>query len=90
MIPGLRDSIVTSHVGTPLTNVRYVGQPHGSLYGREQDVMNMMRRRRPATPVDGLFLAGAWVGGGGMTAAVASGKAAARAVTRHLSTEGDG
>ena len=84
LIPGLRESIVTRHIGTPLTNVRYVHQPQGSLYGREQTVMNQMHRRRPTTPVDGLFLAGAWVGGGGMTAAVGSGKAAAAAATRYL------
>jgi len=88
LIPGLRASIVTSHVGTPLTNVRYVRQPHGSLYGREQTVMNQMNRRRPSTPVGGLFLAGAWIGGGGMTAAVGSGKGAARAAARYLSGEG--
>jgi phytoene dehydrogenase-like protein len=88
LIPGLRASIVTSHVGTPLTNVRYVRQPHGSIYGREQTVMNQMNRRRPSTPVDGLFLAGAWIGGGGMTAAVGSGKGAARAAARYLSGEG--
>jgi len=84
LIPGLRASIVTSHIGTPLTNARYVRQPHGSLYGREQNVVNQMDRRRPTTPLDGLFLAGAWVGGGGMTAAVGSGKAAAAAATRYL------
>jgi prolycopene isomerase len=84
LIPGLRASIVTSHVGTPLTNVRYVRQPHGSLYGREQTVMNQMNRRRPTTPIEGLFLAGAWIGGGGMTAAVGSGRTAARAAARYL------
>jgi phytoene dehydrogenase-like protein len=84
LIPGLRASIVTSHVGTPLTNVRYVRQPHGSLYGREQTVMNQMNRRRPTTPIQGLFLAGAWIGGGGMTAAVGSGRTAARAAARYL------
>jgi prolycopene isomerase len=84
LIPGLRDSIVTSHIGTPLTNVRYVGQPAGSLYGREQTVINQMNRRRPTTPIDNVFLAGAWVGGGGMTAAVGSGKSAARAALRYL------
>ena len=84
LIPGLRESIVTRHIGTPLTNVRYVRQQAGSLYGREQTVMNQMNRRRPTTPVEGLFLAGAWIGGGGMTAAVGSGKAAARAASRYL------
>ena len=84
LIPGLRDSIETINIGTPLTNVRYVGQRAGSLYGREQTVMNQMNRRRPTTPLPNLFLAGAWVGGGGMTAAVGSGKAAARAAGRYL------
>jgi len=84
LIPGLRGAIVTTHIGTPLTNVRYVRQHHGSLYGREQTVMNQMQRRKPTTPIPNLFLAGAWVGGGGMTAAVGSGRQAARAVHRHL------
>ena len=84
LIPGLRESIETIDIGTPLTNVRYVGQRWGSLYGREQTVMNQMNRRRPRTPLPNVFLAGAWVGGGGMTAAVASGKSAARAADRYL------
>ena len=46
--------------------------------------MNQMNRRRPTTPIDNLFLTGAWIGGGGMTAAVSSGKSAARAVDRYL------
>lgn len=84
LIPGLRSAIVHENIGTPLTNVRYVGQLGGSLYGREQTVANMMNRRRPGTPMPNLFLAGAWVGGGGMTAAVGSGKAAAKAAARFL------
>jgi prolycopene isomerase len=87
-IPNLRESIVVKEIGTPLTNVRYALQPGGSIYGREQTVMNQMNRRRPTTPVANLFLAGAWVGGGGMTACVGSGKGAASAAHRYLSTEG--
>lgn len=83
-IPGLRESIVVPKVGTPLTNVRYVMQPGGSIYGREQTVLSQMNRRKPTTPVENLFLAGAWVGGGGMTLAVGSGRAAAAAVSRHM------
>jgi prolycopene isomerase len=83
-IPGLREAIVVKEVATPLTNVRYAMQPGGSIYGREQTVMNQMNRRRPKTPVPNLFLAGAWVGGGGMTACVGSGKSAASAVDRYL------
>ena len=84
LIPSIEDSIEVVRIGTPLTNARYVMQPHGSIYGREQTVANMMNRRKPTTPVPNLFLAGAWIGGGGMTAAVGSGKAAAGAVTRYL------
>jgi prolycopene isomerase len=83
-IPGLRESIVVRKVGTPLTNVRYVMQPGGSIYGREQTVLSQMNRRKATTPVENLFLAGAWVGGGGMTLAVGSGRAAAAAVSRYL------
>jgi len=83
-IGGLRESIVVRKVGTPLTNVRYVMQPHGSLYGRDQTVMSQMNRRKPTTPIENLFLAGAWIGGGGMTLAVGSGRAAARAASRYL------
>jgi phytoene desaturase len=84
-IPGLRQSIVVRKVGTPLTNVRYVMQPEGSLYGREQTVSSQLNRRKPTTPVENLFLAGAWVGGGGMTLAVGSGRSAAHAASQYLS-----
>lgn len=84
LIPGLRDSILHANVGTPLTNRRYVRQEAGALYGREQTVMNQMNRRGARTPIDGLFLCGAWIGGGGMTAAIGSGRSAARAAARHL------
>jgi prolycopene isomerase len=84
-IPGLRESIVVRKVGTPLTSVRYVMQPGGSLYGREQTVVSQMNRRKPTTPVENLFLAGAWIGGGGMTLAVGSGRTAASAAHRYLS-----
>jgi all-trans-retinol 13,14-reductase len=83
-IPHLKESIEVALIGTPLTNARYILQPHGSIYGREQTVANMMNRAGSSTPVPNLFLAGAWISGGGMTAAVASGKSAAGATARYL------
>ena len=77
LIPGLRNSIIVEEIGTPLTNVRYGLSPAGSIYGREQTVANMMNRRSPKTPIPNLLLAGAWVGGGGMSAALNSGRTAA-------------
>lgn len=85
LIPGLIDSVVVKEVGTPLTNYRYGLNPSGSIYGREQTVANVMDRRSPRTTVPNLFLAGAWVSGGGMSAAIGSGKSAAKAADRFLS-----
>ena len=84
LIPGLEDAIEITRIATPLTNTRYVMATQGSIYGREQTVANMMNRSKPTTPVPNLFLTGAWIGGGGMTAAVGSGKATAGAVARYL------
>jgi prolycopene isomerase len=87
LIPELRDSIVVKEVATPLTNVRYGLSPEGSIYGRQQTVENLLNRRSPKTPIPNLFLAGAWVGGGGMSTALASGRTAA-AIAGRLLTPG--
>ena len=87
LIPGLRESIVVREIGTPLTNVRYGLSPEGSIYGREQTVENLLNRRSPKTPIPNLLLAGAWVGGGGMSTALSSGRTAA-AIAGHLLTPG--
>jgi prolycopene isomerase len=77
LIPGLRDSIIVKEIGTPLTNARYGLNPGGSIYGREQTVENMLNRKSPRSSIPNLLFAGAWVGGGGMSAALASGRTAA-------------
>ncbi len=87
LIPGLRESIVIREVGTPLTNGRYGLAQEGSIYGRQQTVQNLLNRRSPKTPIPNLFLAGAWVGGGGMSAALSSGRTAAAVAGRMLAAE---
>ncbi len=84
LIPGLRDSIVVKEIGTPLTNARYGLNPGGSIYGREQTVENMLNRKSPRSSIPNLLFAGAWVGGGGMSAALASGRTAAAIAGRIL------
>jgi len=77
LIPGLRESIVVKEIGTPLTNARYGLSTGGSIYGREQTVENMLNRRSPKSSIPNLLFAGAWIGGGGMSAALGSGRTAA-------------
>ncbi|HIP73360.1 MAG TPA: NAD(P)/FAD-dependent oxidoreductase [Anaerolineae bacterium] len=85
VIPGLRQSIKYVEVATPLTNYRYSLNPGGSIYGSEQTVDNMyLNRLSEKTPIPNLFLAGAWVTGGGMSAAMLSGRSAARRALARL------
>ncbi len=84
-IPGLRDSIKYVEIATPLTNYRYSRNPGGSFYGSDQTVDNMYINRLPEkTPIPNLLLAGAWVNGGGMSAAMLSGHNVARTAQAQL------
>ncbi len=85
LVPGLRESIRFMEIATPLTNYRYTLNPAGSIYGSEQSVDNMyVNRLSDTTPIPNLFLTGAWVMGGGMSAAMLSGRNVARRVLRHF------
>lgn len=87
-LPGLREAIKYQEIATPLTNFRYSLNPGGSIYGSEQTVENMYLGRLDAkTPIPNLFLAGAWVTGGGMSAAMLSGRDAARLAQAYLAGE---
>lgn len=74
-IPGLRTMIEESESSTPLTNLRYTRNPGGAIYGYEQSMDNhFMSRIKNDTPVEGLYLAGAWgFPGGGYTGVMRSG-----------------
>ncbi len=88
LIPGLREAIKYKEIGTPLTNWRYSRNPGGSIYGTEQSVENMyFNRLNAATPIENLFLAGAWTFAGGMSAALMSGRETAARVRGYLDDE---
>jgi phytoene dehydrogenase-like protein len=79
IIPGLRRSIKYMEVGTPITNWRYSRNIGGAIYGTDQTVGNTHSARLNArTPIPNLFLAGAWTFGGGMSAALLSGRDTSR------------
>ncbi len=75
LMPGLREAIEVRETGTPLTNVRYTGNYRGAIYGWDQTLGNSGRQRvGQTTPIDNLYLSGAWTSpGGGYTAVIMSG-----------------
>ena len=74
VIPGLREHIKYCDVSTPLTNYRYTRNPQGAIYGSVSTaVSGSSRRPSDETPIPNLFLTGAWVIGGGMSAALLAG-----------------
>ncbi len=85
LIPGLRKSIKYMEVGTPITNWRYSRNVGGAIYGSDQTVDNSYGARLSAqTPIKNLFLTGAWTFGGGMSAAMLSGRDTSRLVIGYM------
>ena len=73
-MPGLRDGIVFSELGTPMTNEYYVEATHGTMYGTEK----VLRQIGPfgwqqKTPFAGLYMCGASTTGHGVAGATMSG-----------------
>ena len=61
VIPGLSSMVEVEVTASPLTNWAYTGNTGGALYGFEQSMDNAYMTRIPnETPVEGLYLAGAW------------------------------
>ncbi len=75
LLPGLSKAIAVKEIGTPLTNVRYTGNYRGAIYGFDQTLDNSGSQRLPhKTPVQNLYLAGAWTSPGhGYGAVIPSG-----------------
>jgi len=76
VIPRLSSMIEVAEAATPLTNLRYTGNPGGAIYGFEQSMDNAyMNRIDNRLPVEGLYLAGAWGSpGGGYSGAIIGGQ----------------
>jgi prolycopene isomerase len=61
LLPGLSKVVEVKEIGTPLTNVRYTGNYRGAVYGWDQTLDNSGIRRLPhKTPINNLYLSGAW------------------------------
>ena len=84
--PDLGKHIEVVEVATPLTNMRYTGNPGGSIIGFDQNFQGTGNDHMPLRgPVEGLYFAGAWVNiGGGFEPCMASGALAARQVVKDM------
>ena len=61
LMPGLKKAIQVMEVSTPLTNIRYTGNYQGAIYGFDQTIYNAGQNRLGhSTPVNNLYLSGAW------------------------------
>ncbi|UCC75013.1 MAG: NAD(P)/FAD-dependent oxidoreductase [Gemmatimonadota bacterium] len=89
VIPGLSSMIEVIEIGTPLTNLRYTGNPEGAIYGYEQSLANaFMTRLTNTPPFEGLYFASAWTNpGGGYQPCLQSGVTAAQSLMRDREVE---
>ncbi len=85
-LPGLRKHIEVKVAGTPRTNEHYTSNPKGSIVGWANTLdQSMMNRLAQETPIENLFLAGAWTyPGGGQSAVLMSGIQAADKIIGQL------
>ena len=85
-LPGLSDHIEVMEVGTPRTMQGFTLNPKGTIYGWDNTPEQSLFERLPQrTPIDNLFLAGAWTfPGGGQSAVIQSGMAAADIVEKEM------
>jgi prolycopene isomerase len=82
LYPRLPASIEVLSVSTPVTNMRYTGNPGGAIYGfANTPAENPAFRLEQKGPLEGLWFAGAWTRpGGGFEPVISSGLGAAEAI----------
>ncbi len=84
VFPDCKNHIEEMDVATPLTHMRYLGHPGGAIYGFEQSAKDSELFLDSASPIEGLYHAGAFTGMGGFQPTLMSGQSAARKVIRAL------
>ena len=74
-LPGLSDHIEVMEVGTPRTVEGYTLNPRGTIFGWDHTIdQSLDHRLKNQTPIDNLYLAGAWsFPGAGQSAVIISG-----------------
>ncbi len=85
-IPGFKEAVEVTDVATPATYIRYANLYKGSWEGFAPTPSSFKYNiKKKVDGIKGLFLCGQWTTvGGGICAAVGSGKEASRAVAKYL------
>jgi phytoene dehydrogenase-like protein len=85
IFPGVRTHIEEIEAATPLTHMRYLGHPAGSIYGFEQQTKDsLFFQPGRYAPIQGLYFAGGWTGDCGFEPTLHSGIAAAKSIIRQI------
>jgi len=84
VFPDLRKHLEEAEPATPLTHMRYLGHPGGSIYGTGHFKREAAVFVGSKSLIQGLFFAGAWNGAGGFEPTLESGASVARQVSRLL------
>jgi prolycopene isomerase len=81
-LPGLSSHIEEMEVGSPRTMEHYTLNPRGTIFGWDNTPAQSLLKRLPQkTPIDNLYLAGAWTfPAGGQSAVLTSGLSAAKLI----------
>ncbi len=88
LLPGLADHIEVMEVASPRTVEQFTLNDRGSWAGWAfESGEEHIYTDTLETPVEGLYLVGAWTGGAGQSVALSTGLAAAGAVSRQINTE---
>ena len=84
LVPQIKHHIDFVDIGSPLSNVHYLAQPHGEIYGLDHTLERMdpwkTAQLRPETDVPGLYLTGQDILMGGFSGGIFSGVLGAGAV----------
>ena len=86
VFPHLRDHIEEMEIATPITHMRYLGTPKGAIYGFEKHIKDSPVFLPNRMHIEGLYLAGGWVGGNGFQPTLESGVAAANALMKAMNS----
>ncbi|TLU97458.1 NAD(P)/FAD-dependent oxidoreductase [Dyadobacter sediminis] len=74
VLPGISDSIIHKELGTPLTNVRYIGSTNGCIYGTEKSFWQIGAfGYQSRSEIENLYLCGASILANGIAGATYSG-----------------